>query len=302
MIRNARPFAGVFGYLMTPFREDGRIDVRYLAEQADRMIAAGIQGLAPLGNAGIVSYLSDEEREEVVEAVCRHVAGRVPILVGISATTTERSLHHAKFAERAGAAAVMAMPTSDWQLTDDETFAYFKQIGEALSIPVMAYDSKMKPGGLMPIDLVVRLAGIPNVSMMKDSSGDVERLQKLLDLTAGNLSIFVGKNTAAFPSLAIGCSGWCSSAPVLAPRHTVDLYRCVNAGDLAGARKIAKELSPLLDILVRCGLPRVLNAGSAILGKTAGPLRAPLMPLPASAEAQLRKCLLDLGLVGGSQP
>lgn len=291
----AVPFRGIIAYPITPLRADGAVDLDRLKELLDRLLAAGVHGVAPLGSAGILPYLSDGEREAVAETTVKHVAGRVPTLVGVSALTTERAVHHARFAERAGASAVMLIPMSYWKLTEDEVFAHYRRVAEALSIPVMAYNNPATGGIDMQPEFLARLLRIPNVTMVKESTGDVGRMHRLARLTGGEAAFFNGSNPLALAAFAAGARGWCTAAPNLIPRLTLDLYAAVEAGDLARARMAYDRQMPLLEFLVQGGLPRTVAAGLDLLGFDPGPLRAPLLPLADAARGRLRTILEEVG-------
>lgn len=289
------PFKGIIAYPITPLDAEGAVDLGRLRALLDRLLASGVHGIAPLGSAGILPYLSDEEREAVAGATVEHVAGRVPTLVGVSALTTERAVHHARFAERAGASAVMVIPMSYWKLTDDEIFAHYRKVAEAISIPVMAYNNPATGGIDMSPEFLARLLEIPNVTMIKESTGDVGRMHRLIRLAGEDVAFYNGSNPLALAALAAGARGWCTAAPNLIPRLNLDLYAAAEAGDLARARGLYNAQMPLLDFIVRWGLPRTIAAGLDLLGFDPGPLRAPLRPLPEPRRAELAEILRALG-------
>src|SRR5690606_38317775 len=118
-------FRGIVAYPITPFTSHQRVDERLLSKLVTDMVEAGVHAVAPLGSTGVLPYLSDEEREQVSEVVLTAVAGRVPTLVGVSSLTTERTVYHARQAEKLGADAVMILPMSYWKLNDAEILAHF---------------------------------------------------------------------------------------------------------------------------------------------------------------------------------
>lgn len=122
------PFKGVIAYPITPFDENEKIDIPLFKHLVERLITSGNHGIAPLGSTGVMPYLSDDEKEAVTEATIQQVKGRVPTLVGVSNLTTEKTIHHARFAEKAGADAVMIIPMSYWKLTDDEIVAHYDAV------------------------------------------------------------------------------------------------------------------------------------------------------------------------------
>lgn len=288
------PFHGIIAYPITPLTDDGRVDLAKLKSLLDRLLASGVHGIAPLGSAGILPYLSDEEREAVAETTVKHVAGRVPTLVGVSALTTERAVHHARFAERAGASAVMLIPMSYWKLTEDEVFRHYQTVAEAISVPVMAYNNPATGGVDMRPEFLARLLTIPNVTMVKESTGDVGRMHRLVKLAGEEVAFFNGSNPLALAAFAAGARGWCTAAPNLIPQLTLDLYAAVKTGDFAAARTLYYRQMPLLEFIVAGGLPRTVAAGLELTGFDPGPLRPPLMPLPDADRERLRAILSDL--------
>lgn len=289
------PLWGIIGYLITPFAADGAVDVEMLARLTDRMIEGGVHGVAPLGSTGCLPYLSDGEREAVTETVCGCAKGRVPVLVGVSSLTTDGTIHHARFAEKAGAAAVMVLPVSYWKLTDDEIFRHYERVAGAVSVPVMAYNNPATGGIDMKPEFLARLMEISNITMVKESTGDIGRMVKLMQLTDGRAAIYNGHNPMALAAFAVGAKGWTTASAHLVPRLVVEFHEAVvERDDLSAARALFMRLQPLLDFIVKGGLPRTVAAGLGMLGSDVGPLRAPLLPIPDEDRAILRGLLGDL--------
>jgi 4-hydroxy-tetrahydrodipicolinate synthase len=289
------PLWGIIGYLITPFADDGAVDVEMLARLTDRMIEGGVHGVAPLGSTGCLPYLSDEEREAVTETVCGRAKGRVPVLVGVSSLTTDGTIHHARFAEKAGAAAVMVLPVSYWKLTDDEIFRHYERVAGAVSVPVMAYNNPATGGIDMKPEFLARLMEISNITMVKESTGDIGRMVKLMQLTDGGAAIYNGHNPMALAAFAVGAKGWTTASAHLVPRLVVEFYEAVaERDDLSAARPLFMRLQPLLDFIVKGGLPRTVAAGLGMLGSDVGPLRAPLLPISNEDRATLGGLLGDL--------
>lgn len=137
----SKTLKGIIAYPITPFDSQENVDIQLFKKLTDKLVTSGAHAIAPLGSTGVLPYLNDEEKEAVVEATIEVVAGRVPVVAGVSNLTTERTIYHARFAEAAGAAAVMIIPMSYWKLTDDEIFAHYRSVAEAISIPIMAYNN-----------------------------------------------------------------------------------------------------------------------------------------------------------------
>lgn len=282
---------GIIAYPITPFDAEEKVDIHLFKKLTDRLVTSGSHAVAPLGSTGVLPYLNDQEKEAVVEATVEVVAGRVPIVAGVSNLTTERTIYHARFAETAGAAAVMIIPMSYWKLTDDEIFAHYRKVAEAISIPIMAYNNPATGGIDMSPALLKRLLEIPNVTMIKESTGDVQRMHYLRRVLGEEVAFFNGSNPLALAAFAAGAVGWCTAAPNLIPALNQSLYNGILANDLTAARDAYDRQSELLTFITANGLPRTIAAGLQIQGIESGLLRSPLAPLGATDFGKLRALL-----------
>lgn len=285
------PLKGLIAYPVTPFDAREKVDIPLFKRQIERLVVSGADGIAPLGSTGVLPYLSDEEKEAVAEAAIQQVAGRVPTLLGVSNLTTERTLHHARFAEAAGATALMIIPMSYWKLSDEEIFRHYDKVAAAVAIPIMAYNNPATSGIDMSPALLKRLLEIPNITMIKESTGDVQRMHHLRKALGEEVAFYNGANPLALAALASGATGWCTAAPNLIPELNIALYKAIQANDLAKARNIFYRQFELLQFIVAKGLPRAVQAGLNILGEEGGYLRSPLLPLNAQETKELEYIL-----------
>lgn len=288
---NKVPFKGVIAYPITPFDQEEKVDISLFKKLVERLVISGSHGIAPLGSTGVLPYLTDEEKEAITEATIQQVAGRVPILVGVSNLTTEKTIHHAKFAENAGADAVMIIPMSYWKLTDDEIVAHYDAVASKISIPIMAYNNPATSGVDMSPALLKRLLEIPNVTMIKESTGDIQRMHYLRKELSEEVAFYNGSNPLALAAFAAGAKGWCTAAPNLIPELNIELYNAVQNNDLETAQNLFYKQVDLLKFIVAKGLPRAVRSGLNILGENGGQLRSPLKPLTTVETSELKEIL-----------
>lgn len=281
-------FKGIIAYPITPFDENEKVDIALFKKLLERLVKSGAHGVAPLGSTGVLPYLTDEEKEAITEATISQVNGKVPVLVGVSNLTTERTIYHAKFAEKAGADAVMIIPMSYWKLTDNEIVQHYDAVAKQISIPIMAYNNPATGGVDMSPTLLKRLLEIPNVTMIKESTGDVQRMHYLRKALGEDVAFYNGSNPLALAAFAAGATGWCTAAPNLIPELNIGLYNAIQKNDLVEAQKIFYKQINLLQFIVNKGLPRAIKAGLTILGEDGGYLRSPLKPLSESEVAELK--------------
>ncbi len=282
---------GIIAYPVTPFADTG-VDTAQLAALVDKLVADGVHAIAPLGSTGELAYLEEPEFDSVVDTTLATVAGRVPVVVGVSDVTTAKTVRRAAYAQRAGAAAVMVLPVSYWKLTEREILEHYRRIGDAVEIPIMAYNNPATSGvDMRPELLVTMFEAIENLTMVKESTGDLFRMRRIAELSGGRLPFYNGSNPLVLDALLAGASGWCTAAPNLRPQPCLDLYDAVRAGDLDTARARYDDLKGLLEFIVAGGLATTVKAGLELLGFPVGDPRPPLLPLDERGRAALRELL-----------
>ncbi|WP_024777026.1 dihydrodipicolinate synthase family protein [Pseudomonas corrugata] len=287
---------GIIGYTITPFSADGQgLDLDALGQSIDRLIDSGVHAIAPLGSTGEGAYLSDAEWDQVSEFSIARVAGRVPTVVSVSDLTTAKAVRRARFAQAKGADAVMVLPASYWKLSEAEILAHYQAIGASIDLPIMLYNNPATSGIDMSVELILRIFNaVANVTMVKESTGDIQRMHKLQLLGEGQVPFYNGCNPLALEAFAAGAKGWCTAAPNLIPQLNLDLYDAVLANDLSRARALFYRQLPLLDFILKGGLPATIKAGLCSLGLEVGDPRLPVFPLDEARISQLQTMLNQL--------
>ncbi|KXF87561.1 dihydrodipicolinate synthase [Rhodococcus ruber Chol-4] len=286
--------SGIVAYPVTPFdsRDPETIDVDILHLLLDRMIDAGVDAIAPLGSTGESAYLDHNEWITVATETIEHTDGRVPTVVGVSDLTTAGTIRRAQIAERLGATAVMALPTSYWRLTEEEVRLHFITLAESIGIPVMVYNNPATTGIDMTAEFLFDLvATVENITMVKESTGDIARMHRLNELSGNTLAFFNGSNPLAQRAFQAGAAGWCTAAPCLIPHRIVEFHRAITTGREDEAAELFDRLRPLLDMIVSRGLPATIKAGLRSVGVEAGTPRRPLLPLDEPETARLEELI-----------
>ena len=287
---------GIIGYTITPFSADGEhLDLDALGQSIDRLVDSGVHAIAPLGSTGEGAYLSDLEWDRVCEFSIQHVAKRVPTVVSVSDLTTAKAVRRARFAQAQGADVVMVLPASYWRLSEAEILAHYQAIGSSIQVPIMLYNNPATSGTDMSPELILRIFNaVENVTMVKESTGDIQRMHRLHVLGEGQVPFYNGCNPLALEAFAAGAKGWCTAAPNLIAALNLELYAAVLANDLTQARALFYRQLPLLDFILKGGLPATIKAGLRNTGLEVGNPRLPVSPLDDGACKQLERLIAAL--------
>ncbi len=295
MKQTSAQFKGIITYPITPYLPTGEIDLKTLNQLIEKLVSNGSHAIAPLGSTGESTYLNDEEWTDVAQASIKAVAKRLPVIVGVSDLTTANAIKRAKIAEKAGADAIMVLPVSYWKLSNNEIFNHYAKIADAVSLPIMVYNNPATSGIDMSPELIVQMfRAIDNITMVKESTGDIQRMHKIRVLTDNQLPFYNGSNPLALEAFAAGASGWCTAAPNIIPQWPLKLYEAFQNNDLPLARDVFYKQLPLLEFILKGGLPTTIKAGLKLQGLNAGAPRLPLQPLDEAGSRKLETLLGDL--------
>ena len=287
-------FEGSHTVMVTPFTESGAaVDVAALERFVDWQIGEGVPGLIPLGSTGEFLSVSEDERRQVVETVVARANRRVPVVVGTADEWTPRAVAFSREAERIGASGVMVVPPYYASPTEDELFEHYRRIAESISLPVMVYNNPNTSNVDLRPAFIARLAEIDNISSIKESSGDLSRVEEIHRLAPGRMTVLAGDH--AYDSIRLGAKGWVSVCGNIVPRLSADVYDLTaKRGDHAAGRAVYRRLLPLLDAISGDLYVSATKAAMEIAGMPVGPPRPPRLPLPAPQTTALRRILAGL--------
>ena len=251
-------FRGSYTVAYTPFTEGGAaIDHEGLRRFIDWQIEEGMHGLIALGSVGQFLSITDEERTAIVETFVGQAAGRVPVLVSTMDASTDNAVRYSKEAEALGADGIMITPPYYYTPTEDEIFAYYKAVSEAISIPIMLDNKPSATNVDMSAALVARLTkAFENIRYIMESSGYADRTYDIVRLTDGVMNSFAGSRV--YESFLMGAAGYASSPANYAPRQAAQLWESLENGDLAGGKMLSEKFAELART-IRAGHPSYGN-------------------------------------------
>lgn len=292
-------FEGLFAFPTTPTNTDGEVDSAALARVLDRLAEAKVGSIGLLGSTGAYAYLSREERRRAVEVAKETVGERVPLLVGVGALRTDHSQQLARDAEAAGADALLLAPVSYAPLTQEEVYQHFASISNATGLPIVIYNNPTTTRFQFSLDLIQRLATIPNIAAIKmPLPGDTsfaDEINNLRAITPSGFSIGYSGDWGAADALLVGADAWYSVVAGLLPKSALALTQAAIAGDQGEAERLNAMFEPLWSLFKEFGSFRVMYAIGSLLGLFEAEPPRPVLPVPASARPRIEAALDGLG-------
>jgi 4-hydroxy-tetrahydrodipicolinate synthase len=289
---------GIIPPVATPMQANEDLDLPRLRWFLDHLIAAGVHGVFVLGTNSEFYALDEREKQEVVATAVAHVRKRVPVFAGTGAETTREAVRLTRMAEKEGADGVSVITPYFVSPTQQEIYDHYRRIAEATALPVVLYNNPGTCGGVkIDVDTVARLAQVPNILGIKDSSGDLQNTNEYVRGVPERFAVMQGRDTLIFPSLVMGARGAVPATGNIAPRLVVEIYEAFQRGDLEGAKRAQLRLNPVRLTLTLGTAPGGVKAALALLGMAIGPSRSPVAALSAEKQQRMRAALEEAGLL-----
>ncbi|MFQ5939221.1 MAG: 4-hydroxy-tetrahydrodipicolinate synthase [Alphaproteobacteria bacterium] len=277
-------FRGSLVALITPFR-NGSVDEKAFQSFVDWQLNQGTHGVLSCGTTGESPALSDEEQMRVNELCLEVVRGRVPVMAGTGSNSTEHAISLTRDAKKAGADAALVVTPYYNKPTQEGLYQHFKAIHDAADIPIMIYNIPGRCVVDMTVETMARLAKLPNIVGVKDSSNDPTRPLKTRLAIGPDFCQLSGEDAAVLSLLAQGGHGCMSVTANVAPRHCADMHNAWMAGDHGKTLALQERLMPLHEALFAETSPAPVKYAASLLGLCTSEVRLPLVePTPATKQ------------------
>jgi 4-hydroxy-tetrahydrodipicolinate synthase len=288
-------FHGVFPYLVSPLDTAGHIRADVLGRLCDDLIKSGVHGLTPLGSTGEFAYLDRQQRTAVAQVTIEAAQRRVPVIVGVSSTSTADAVAQARSYQQLGADGILAILEAYFPLTDGQVESYFRAIADAVDIPVVIYTNPQFQRSDLTLDVIARLAQHPRINYIKDASTNTGRLLSIMNRCGEGLRVFSASAHIPAAVMLIGGAGWMAGPACVAPRQSVALYDLCKAGRWDDALVLQRRLWRLNEVFARFNLAACIKAGLAIQGYDVGDPVAPQSALTPDDRKVVEAVLRDIG-------
>lgn len=286
-------FEGVLPAIITPFRRNSAMDVDLegLRSNIEFLIDQGVHGIVPCGSTGESATLSFEEHDRVISETIDVVNGRVPVLAGTGSNNTSEAVSLTKNAKDLGADGVLVISPYYNKPNRSGLVKHYTTLAD-LDIPVVMYNVPGRTGQNLLPDMVIELASHPNIVGIKEASGDISQVSRIIEGTLDeDFLVISGDDGITLPLLAIGGAGVISVAANVEPGRMVSMFEYFCEGDLEMALDLHYELSPLFRAMFIDTNPIPVKKAVELRGMAAGSVRLPLDELDAKKTQQLKEVL-----------
>ena len=289
---------GIIPPVATPMQANEDLDLPRFKWFLDHLIHEGVHGVFVLGTNSEFYALDEREKQEVIATAVGHVNRRVPVFAGTGAESTREAVRLTRMAEREGVDGVSVITPYFVSPSQQEIYDHYRRIAENTSLPVVLYNNPSTCGGLkIDVDTVARLAEVPNILGIKDSSGDLQNTIEYIRVVPDRFAVMQGRDTLIYPALVFGAKGAIPATANIAPALCAQIFEAFERGDHAAAKVAQLRLNPIRLSLNLGTAPGGVKAALATLGMSIGPSRSPIAPLPADKQQKMREALVRAGML-----
>ena len=280
----------------TPMHPDGRLDFDALRSLVDFHVREGTDGLVVVGTTGESPTVDVEEHCELIRVAVEHAAGRIPVIAGTGANSTQEAIELARFAASAGATAHLSVVPYYNRPTQEGLYQHFRAIAEAVELPLVLYNVPGRTVADMANDTTLRLAEVPNIVGIKDATGNIDRACDLIARAPKDFALYSGDDMTAAIFIMLGGQGTISVTANVAPRLMHEMCTAALAGDLLTTREINARLVPLHRHLFCEANPIPVKWALYKMGLIGSGIRLPLTMLTEGSQPRVVEALRSAGI------
>lgn len=288
-------FKGLATALVTPF-VDGEVDWKAFRNLVRRQVEAGVDFLVPLGSTAETPCLTDAEKVKILE-IAREESNGLPIVAGAGSNSLTATVQNMRLLDGHGADAYLIVVPFYNKPTQEGLYQYFKAVAEETDRQVILYNVPGRTGTNMKTETTLRLAEIPNVTAVKEASGDLAQIIDIKRQAPEGFTVLSGNDDQTLPLMACGADGVISVASNMAPKQMKALTRAVAASDLKEAIRLNNSLMPLYHACFVESNPIPAKAALSLMGLCSDEMRLPLLSATGGTRTLLADVLRKLQLL-----
>ena len=293
-------FEGIITPIVTPFHRDEDQSINYEATEKliDHLIDHGVNGIFILGSNGEFHVVDENEKVEFAKKVIEIVNKRVPVFVGTGCCSTRETVRLSKKMEELGADALSVITPYFLKPTNANLYAHYKAVADSVNIPIVLYNIPKATGCPLDPELVDQLADIENIKAIKDSSGELERIQAYADIAKRkDFELLIGSDSKISYAYGLGASAAVAGTSNVIVDTLVSLDRALRAGESEKAEKLQKDIDVLRGVLKLGTVPSAMKRSVELAGiAEVGPARMPVQELSKEDDEKIIEMLKYYGL------
>lgn len=291
-------FTGAGVAIVTPFHANGEVNYEKFAELIEDQVKGGTDAIIVCGTTGESSTLSHEEHLAVIKYCVEKVAGRIPVVAGTGSNCTETAVYLSREAASYGVDALLQVTPYYNKATQKGLYQHFKAVADAVDVPVILYNVPSRTGCNIEPETVVKLCTeVDNIVGVKEASGNISQVAKLMSLAKGKVDLYSGNDDQIVPLLSLGGKGVISVLSNVAPRQTHEICEKFFAGDVAGSCQEQLRAIDLVKALFCEVNPIPVKMALNLMGKEVGGLRAPLTEMEPEHAKVLKQAMEEYGIL-----
>ncbi|OUP65508.1 4-hydroxy-tetrahydrodipicolinate synthase [Sellimonas sp.] len=289
-------FTGSGVAIVTPFLPDGSIHYDKLDELIEYHIANKTDAIIICGTTGESSTLTEEEHMECIRFTIQQAKKRIPIIAGTGSNATFTTIEMSREAAEYGADGLLLVTPYYNKATQKGLIAHYKAVAAEAKAPIILYSVASRTGLNITPETAAELAKVENIVGIKEASGNISQIAKIMNLTDGKLDLYSGNDDQIVPLLSLGGKGVISVLANIAPEYTHDMCAKFFEGDIKGSCQMQLDAIPLIDKLFCEVNPIPIKTAMNLMGKEVGELKMPLTPMEEDHKKALAEEMKKFGL------
>ena len=290
-------FTGAGVAIVTPMNENGDVNYEKLGEILEYQIANGTDAVVICGTTGESATLTMEEHVDVIKYAIDKVAKRIPVIAGTGSNCTATAIYLSQEAEKAGADALLLVTPYYNKATQKGLIAHYTAVAESVKLPIILYNVPSRTGcNILPETAVELAKNVENIVAIKEASGNISQIAKLMQLADGCIDLYSGNDDQIVPLMSLGAKGVISVLSNVAPQETHDIVKLYMEGKVQESCALQLRALPLINALFSEVNPIPVKKAMNLMGMEVGPLRGPLSEMEEEHAAVLAKEMEAFGL------
>lgn len=289
-------FKGSIVAIVTPFKK-GKFDEQAFGDLIEWHIKEGTNAIVPCGTTGESATLDYEEHHNVIEAAIEVVNGRIPVIAGTGANSTDETVMITSRAKSAGADGALLVSPYYNKPSQEGIYRHYRKVADAVDIPLILYNVPGRTASNIVPDTVARLAEIENIVAVKEATGDMKQVSEVIRLCGDNITVLSGDDFTTFPLMMLGGKGAISVSANIMPKTAADMCAAASRGLIDEARRLHYFLEPLNKAMFLETNPVPVKTGLALMGKIEEEFRLPLCEMSASNTERLKEVMNSYSLI-----